>query len=93
MAEDIIIVEVIESGIDLVICDFESAEAVSVSAGIPGPPGKDGPPGAPADGEPGDFFQTALLFSELDTESKKQTALNNLGLSTVDGGEFFTATP
>jgi len=90
MADDNVIVEVVDpGGITLVLCDSEE-DLIPVLAGIPGSPG---PPGAPADGEPGDFFQTALLFSELDTESKKQTALNNLGLSVIDGGEFFTATP
>ena len=48
---------------------------------------------APGNVNADQFFQTLLRFSELDTESKRLEARTNLGLATIDGGEFFTATP
>ena len=60
-------------------------DIIHVDVGLPGPPGQRG--------DPADFFQTSLRLSELDTDEKRSAARTNLGLATIDGGEFFTATP
>ena len=39
------------------------------------------------------FFQKSMLLSELDSKEKRDQAIINIGLATIDGGEFFTATP
>ena len=48
---------------------------------------------APGNVNVNQFFQTLYRFSELDTEEKRLEARTNLGLATIDGGEFLTATP
>lgn len=85
MIEQVVIVQP-----EIVRVAVEGGPTLRVDAGVPGPPG---PPGSPATGDPGDFFQTALRLAELDTDAKRQAARANLGLATIDGGEFFTATP
>ena len=75
---------------DIIRVQVDGGPVLRIDAGMPGPPG---PPGSPATGEPADFFQTSLRLSELDTDEKRQAARTNLGLTTIDGGEFFTATP
>ncbi len=85
MADQIVIIQP-----DIIRVQVEGGPVLRIDAGMPGPPG---PPGSPATGEPGDFFQTALRLAELDTDEKRQAARTNLGLATIDGGEFFTATP
>ena len=84
MADQIVIIQP-----DIIRVDV-GLPGIRVDAGVPGPPG---PPGSPATGSPGDFFQTALRLAELDTDAKRQAARANLGMATIDGGEFFTATP
>ena len=84
MADQIVIIQP-----DIIRVDV-GLPGIRVDVGLPGP---SGPPGAPATCEPGDFFQTSLRLAELDTDEKRQAARTNLGLTTVDGGEFFTATP
>lgn len=52
-------------------------------------PGPQGAPGAIGPGfDPNDYFQTALLFSELDTAQKKVDARANLELQYIDCGTF-----
>ena len=85
MADQIVIIQP-----DIIRVDVGLPDIIRVDVGLPGPPG---PPGSPATGEPGDFFQTALRLAELDTDEKRIAARTNLGLATIDGGEFFTATP
>ena len=82
MADQIVIIQP-----DIIRVQVGGGPVLRIDAGMPGPTG------APATGEPGDFFQTALRLSELDTDEKRYAARTNLGLATIDGGEFFTATP
>lgn len=39
------------------------------------------------------YFKVSNRLSELETQQDKDAAISNLGLSVIDGGEFFTAAP
>lgn len=61
--------------------DLEIAEVAE--QGPPGPPGLDG------SAVVGAFLVVNRFFEIAADETAKQTARTNLGLSTIDGGEFF----
>ncbi len=75
------------------ILTITESVATVVTQGIQGPPGPQGPQGPP--GLPGDaasadmFFQVSNRFYEIAAdETAQQTARNNPGLATIDGGTF-----
>jgi len=71
----------------------DPASSISLAVGLPGPPGPAGAPGTPGSGDPGDYLQTALRLAEFADDTARAAARANIGLATIDGGEFFSATP
>ena len=75
---------------DLIRVIVHDPVTVRVEVGLPGPPG---PAGTPGSGDPGDYLQTALRLAEFADDTARASARANLGLATIDGGTFTTATP
>lgn len=81
----------VDSPVTVLVSD--PAASVTLAVGLPGPPGPAGAPGTPGSGDPGDYLQTALRLAEFADDSARAAARANLGLATIDGGTFTTATP
>ncbi len=78
---------------ELLIIDDESEIIIEVDTDVEvleaaeqGPPG---PPGLDGSAVVGAFLVVNRFFEIAADETAKQTARTNLGLSTIDGGEFF----
>lgn len=71
-------------------------QPVVIKAGKQGPPGPRGEPGPPGDGSGGALtpesigaLSAAARLAEFDNEEKKAAARENIGLTVIDGGQFF----
>lgn len=91
---DLVTVEVVqilaEQPADHVLVqEVEVIEVLAVAEqGPPGPPGPAGPQGPVGDAG-GAFLVNNRFFEIASDEPAKQVARENLGLATIDGGEFF----